>query len=540
MTNDECGMTKPEATLTTPGAVSSFVIRHSSFSRPHLPAAALASIFRALMIRRPWSVVVLAVFLLPASLAFSQPGEVRKSIARITNTAQDANYRAPWLPGQVGGGSGTGWVVAGERLVTNAHVVSNARFLTVEKENDPKKYVATVEHIAHDCDLALLKLEDPAFFKGTLPLEIGGIPELESVVSVYGYPIGGERMSVTQGVVSRVDFRIYSHSVVDQHLTVQIDAAINPGNSGGPVLQYGKVVGVAFQGYSGDVAQNVGYMIPTPVIKHFLEDVKDGKYDRYVDLSMGFFNTLNPAMRRALGLGDDDKGVVVTNVLSAGVSNGVLKPGDVLLSIDGLEIASDGMVELENERVLLSEVAERKYRGDTVKLSILREKKPMDVEVKFDRAWPYTLQANSYDTTPPYVLFGGLLFQPLSRNLLGAYQFSDPRINYYYDYFISKELYEDHPELVILSAILPDPLNTYLSEFREGIVEEINDKKIKTLKDVAAAFEEKTEFYVVKFIGAGRPLVLERTAVEAARERIKQRYNVLEEQNLTSDQTPQS
>ncbi len=483
------------------------------------------------MIRRLWQVLAALVVLLPLSPGLAQPA-VRNSIARITNTAQEANYRTPWLAGQVGGGSGTGWVVAGERLVTNAHVVSNSRFLTVERENDPKKYVATVEHVAHDCDLALLKVEDPAFFKGTEPLEIGGIPELESVVSVYGYPIGGERMSVTQGVVSRVDFRVYTHSVVDQHLTVQIDAAINPGNSGGPVLQDGKVVGVAFQGYSGDVAQNVGYMIPTPVIKHFLHDVKDGRYDRYMDLSIAFFNTLNPSMRRALGLPDDDRGVVVTTVQKAGVSYGTLKTGDVLLAIDGHEIASDGMVELENERVLLSEVAERKYLGDEVKFSIIRNKEPLECAVKFERAWPFTMQANTYDPTPPYVLFGGLLFQPLTRNLLAAYQFENLRINYYYDYFINKELYEEHPELIVLTSILPDPINTYLTEFKEGIVDEINGKKIRTLKDAAAAFAEPSEFYVVQFIGASRPLVLESKEVAAARERIKQRYNVTQEHNL--------
>src|SRR5205085_858446 len=158
------------------------------------------------------------------------------------------------------------------------------------------------------------------------------------------------------------------------------------------------------------------------------------------------------------------------------------------------------MVEFENERVLLSAVAERKFLGHTVKLSILRDKRQCECEVKFDRAWPYTLQASSYDTTPAYVLFGGLLFQPLSRNLLGAYQFASLRINCYYDLFITQELYKDHPELVILSAILPDPINTYLTEFREGIVDEINDTKIKTLKDVAAAFAVKTEFYVVRFL----------------------------------------
>jgi len=487
------------------------------------------------MIRRIWQ-IALAVSLL-AVAAHAQPNEIRKSVARITNTAQEPNYRVPWLAGPLGGGSGTGWVVGHDRLLTNAHVVSNARFLTVEKENDPKKYIATVEHIAHDCDLALLKVDDPTFFKDTKPLPLGGIPELESTVAVFGYPIGGERLSVTQGVVSRIDFRVYTHSVVDSHLTIQIDAAINPGNSGGPVIQEGKVVGVAFQGFSGDVAQNVGYMIPTPVIQHFLDDIKDGHYDRYMDLSIGIQNTLNPAMRKALGLKDDDRGVMVSSVQSAGVCGGHLQVGDVLLAIDGHEIASDGMVELEGERVLMSEVAERKFLGDSVKFSVLRDKQPMEMSIKFDRAWPYTMQASAYDTQPPYVLFAGLLFQPLSRNLLGAYQFGNERIHYFYDFFISKELYKEHPQLLVLSAILPDPLNTYLNEFREGIVEEINGKKIGTIKDMAAAFSEKPDFYVIKFIGKGRPLVLERSAVEAARARIKARYNVSEEQNLESTET---
>ena len=229
--------------------------------------------------------------------AFAQPNEIRKSLCRISNTAQEFNYRVPWLPGQMGGGSGTGWLVKKDRLMTNAHVVSNAKLLTVEKENDPKKYVATVEFIAHDCDLAQLKVEDPDFWKDTTPLGLGGVPEIESSVSVYGYPIGGERMSVTKGIVSRIDFRTYAHSVMDSHLCIQIDAAINPGNSGGPVMQGGKVVGVAFQGFSGDVAQNTGYMIPTPVISHFLKDIEDGHYDRYMDLSITTFPLLNAAHR---------------------------------------------------------------------------------------------------------------------------------------------------------------------------------------------------------------------------------------------------
>ncbi len=476
--------------------------------------------------------IACTVLLLLGCTSLAEPLDIRNSLARISNTGQAANYRIPWLPGATGGGSGTGWVVSKDRILTNAHVVSNARYLTVEKENDPKKYIAEVEHIAHDCDLALLKLKDLSFFKGAAPLPIGGIPGIETTVSVYGYPIGGDRLSATRGVVSRVDFRTYSHSIVDSHLVIQIDAAINPGNSGGPVLQDGKVVGVAFQGFSGDVAQNVGYMIPTPVIQRFLKDVEDGRYDRYMDLSIGIFNTLNPAMRKALNLPNDDRGVLVTSVASAGVCAGIVKVGDVVIALDGLPVSSDGFLELEGERVLMAEVAERKFRGDKIAISLLRDGTPVEAEVTFDRAFPHTMQANSYEVEATYVLAGGLLFQPLSRNLLSAYQFKSPRIDYFFDNFVSKELYINHPEVIILSAILPDPINTYLTEFKDGIVDQINERKIRTLKDVAAAFAEKSDFYVVKFLGTGRPLVLERAAVEAARERIKNRYNVLAEQNL--------
>ena len=473
-----------------------------------------------------------ALFAVPA-LAATPVSEVKKSAVRIAVTMQEPNYRVPWMSGQVGGGVGAGFVIAGQRVMTNAHVVSNARFLTVEKENDPKKYIATVEHVAHDCDLAVLKIADANFFKNTVALEIGGLPEIESQVSVYGYPIGGEHLSVTRGIISRIDFQSYAHSAADSHLAIQIDAAINPGNSGGPVMQGGKVVGVAFQGYSGDVAQNVGYMIPPPVINRFLKDIEDGHYDRYMDLSITAFNLQNPAMRRAFGLkDDDDRGVFVSAVASAGNCAGILKVGDVLMGIDGLPIASDSFVELDGERVHMAEVVERKFKGDEVKLDVLRDKKEMQVRVKLGAAWPYMMQANTYDSDPAYVLFGGLLFQPLSRNFMQAYQIDDLRVRYFYDFYISDELYVEHPQVLVLSQLLPDPINTYLAPFRNGIVEAVNGVKIKTLKELADAFAKPAEEYVIQLVGVGRPLVLARKAVDEARERIRSRYNVPREQNL--------
>ena len=458
--------------------------------------------------------------------------EISKSLIRIEATSQDPNYKTPWSPGDVSSGVGAGFVVDGKRIMTNAHVVSNARFLTISKEGDPNPYLAKVLHIAHDCDLALLSVENPAFFKGTAPLEFGGIPEIESIVSAYGYPLGGTRLSVTRGIVSRIDFQPYSHSGMDSHLAIQIDAAINPGNSGGPVMQNGKVVGVAFQGYSGDVAQNVGYMIPTPVIQRFLKDVKDGRYDRYVDLALTYRNLFNPASRRALGLEDESTGVQVCSVYSGGAADGIVKPGDVILKIDGHTVSSDGTIPLENEAVPLDEVVERKFKGDKVQLDILREGKPMTLTVPLNEPWPFKLQSNLYDEKPRFVVAGGLVFQPVDQNFMEAHDPSDQRLNYIFDYFVADELHTNRPEIVVLSNILPDPVNAYAEEFRYSVVDEVNGHRIKHIEDISAAFDEQTDYYVIKFAGGGRPIVLERKAIEEARPRIRERYAVTTEKNL--------
>src|SRR3954466_12439696 len=459
-------------------------------------------------------------------------GPIQKSLVRITATEVEPDYRAPWNSGGIQRGIGAGFVIEGNRIMTNAHVVSNSRYLTVERDGDPNKYPATVLFVAHDCDLALVKVASAEFFKNMVPLKFGGIPDLESTVSAYGYPLGGERMSVTTGIVSRIDFTLYTHSSVDSHLAIQISAQINPGNSGGPVMQDGQVMGVAFQGYSGDVAQGVAYMIPTPVIRRFLKDIEDGHYDRYVDLGITSTKLQNPSQRHFLGLKDDDHGVLVGTVIAAGPAANSLQAGDVLLAIDDHPIASDGTVELEGSRVDMPEVVERKFKGDKVKLEIWRNKAPRTVNIELGTVWPYLYLAHGYDVRPRYVVYGGLLFQPLSLDLVDAYQPSDVRIRHYFDYFVVEQIYLEHPEVIILTNILPDPTNTYLAAYRASIVDEVNGKKIRKLNDLAAAFAEPTDRFVVRMSGDGPPLVLDPKEVESARERIKARYNVVSEQNL--------
>jgi S1-C subfamily serine protease len=125
-------------------------------------------------------------------------------------------------------------------------------------------------------DLALLDvhLDAPGasdFWVGIPPLEFGDVPALREHITVIGYPTGGDNISVTTGVVSRVDITEYTHGGT-KLLAVQIDAAINGGNSGGPAFQGTRVAGVAFETLND--AENIGYLIPGPIVKQFLRGVQ--------------------------------------------------------------------------------------------------------------------------------------------------------------------------------------------------------------------------------------------------------------------------
>ena len=461
-----------------------------------------------------------------------------EAVVRIENSSLTLDYRTPWNTGRDGGGNGTGFLIAPNRFLTNAHVVSDSRILYIKKVGDPKPYRANILYIAHDCDLAMLELQDPSAFEGVKPLEIGGLPQLDTVVKTIGYPIGGERISVTSGVVSRIDFLTYSHSTTDNHLTIQIDAAINPGNSGGPVLQDGKVVGVAFQGYSGSVAQSTGYMIPVPVIQRFLKDVEDGSYDHYVDLSMAEFQLLNPAQRSALGLENDGMGIMVAYADPEGAAGDVLELGDVLLEIDGHPIYSNGLVRINGENVNMNEIVERKFAGDKVKLKVWRDNKAFETEVTLKRFLPYLINAMKYGQTPRFVMYAGLVFQPLSRNLLQAHGLNSLEVRYTFSNYASDQIYKERPEVVILTSILPDSINSEVRGFAKTIVDEVNGKKIKTLQDVYDALyntEGEREFVTIKCVGQSRPIVFEASRVAAAQKRIMEKYNVISDHYLAED-----
>ncbi|MDA0578450.1 MAG: trypsin-like peptidase domain-containing protein [Verrucomicrobia bacterium] len=459
------------------------------------------------------------------------------SVVKIYVTSQRENYAMPWQSGPQASGSGTGFVIRNKRILTNAHLVADARFIEIQKNGDPHRYRATVRFIAHDCDLAMLEVTSDNFFDGTRPLRLADrLPTLADEVIVLGFPLGGDRLSVTRGIVSRIDFSNYALCAIIQHLVLQVDAAINPGNSGGPVLFNGRVVGLAFQGLAW--AENIGYAIPLPVLEHFLADVDDGRYHGYPELGVAFMGLRNPALRRDLGLPDNHSGILIYFVDEFGAARNRLRARDVLLSIDGHPIAEDGTITIGAETFLFAELLERKQWGDAIAVTVWRENKSLDVTIPLDNPPdPFTYRSR-YDERAPYLLTGGLVFAPLSQELLGTVQRSSPDPNvqqwfYTVAYVKADKLHVGRDEFVVLIQRMPHPVNAYLGEFLYGIVDEANGQHIRSLRDLRNALAKpQGTHHEIRFVGTDDVLVMDVDAARRAEPQILRTYNVAEREYL--------
>ncbi len=464
-----------------------------------------------------------------------------EGIVRIEVAARKPDYGTPWQGGGYGRGNGTGFMVSPGVFMTNAHVVADAERIYVSLYADARKFKARVKHIAHDADLALIEVEDAAPFAELPCLTFcDRLPHLEEVVRAIGYPIGGKRLSVTRGIVSRIESNTYSHPGNQGHLTVQIDAAINPGNSGGPVLLGDKVIGVAFQGLRA--ANSTGYMIPIPVIKRFLRDVEDGHYDSYVDLGVQFFPLENPGMRRHYGLPDDGRGALVGDVLKGSCCDGVLQPGDVVLAVNGLPVDSSAMIELDGERVELEELAERSFKGDVVRFELLRDGQARQAEATLAPLTSTRITARAYDELPRYVIFGGLVFQPMQADVIMAHDVDAVNVLEDLENFTKRGGSQQKQDVVLLTKVLPDEVNARFEDFGRSIVTRVNGVEVQGLSHLHELLygappegQPRPAYTVIELRDAPRPLVIDNAAIDAANARISTRYNIPEAARLNSE-----
>ncbi|XP_022736863.1 protease Do-like 9 isoform X4 [Durio zibethinus] len=399
------------------------------------------------------------------------------AVVKVFCVHTEPNFSLPWQRKRQYSSSSSGFVIGGRRVLTNAHSVEHYTQVKVKKRGSDTKYLATVLAIGTECDI----------------VEFGELPALQDAVTVVGYPIGGDTISVTSGVVSRIEILSYVHGSTEL-LGLQIDAAINSGNSGGPAFNdKGSCVGIAFQSLKHEDVENIGYVIPTPVIQHFIQDYeKNEAYTGFPILGVEWQKMENPDLRTAMSMKPDQKGVRIRRVDPTAPESGVLKSSDIMLSFDGVDIANDGTVPFRHgERIGFSYLVSQKYSGDSSAIKVLRDSEILNFNIKL-ASHRRLIPAHNKGRPPSYYIIAGFVFTivsvPYLRSEYGKdYEYEAPVK--LLDKLLHSMPQSPDEQLVVVSQVLVSDINIGYEDIVNTQVLAFNGKLVKNLKSLAEMVE---------------------------------------------------
>ena len=460
------------------------------------------------------TVIFIIGAVVPCTLAYGLEGSspnpatgftIENSVVKIFTTRSNPDPFKPWAKQAPQEATGSGVVIEGKRILTNAHVVLYASQLQVQANQGSDKISATVEAVAPGIDLAVLKLEDETFFNSHPPLvRTHTLPEVKDAVMAYGFPVGGSSLSITKGIVSRIEFVSYKYPI--SGLRIQIDAAINPGNSGGPAVVDGKMIGLAFSQLGN--AQNIGYIIPCEEVEIFLQDIADGVYDGKPALFDELQTLENPALRIFLKLDKEVTGVVVHEPGDKAVTY-PLKKLDVITRIGDNIVDNEGMVKLStNLRVQFRYFIQKIAKNGRVPLTVVRGGKTLSIDVPVAATRPLLIPSLN-GAYPSFFIYGPLVFSKATLEFVSRFTSSQNKNLFTALSMAGSPLATrlgdtpafDGEELVIVSSpAFPHKLVKGYSRLGGEVVRSVNETAIKNLRHLVEVLRDnKADFFKIEF-----------------------------------------
>lgn len=483
------------------------------------------------------AVLVVALALAAAAPAVARSNKldgVSAAVVKLYVTQQRWNVLQPWTKTPARQVTCSGFLT--ERgIMTNAHCVADATFIQVELMGYPDKFTADVIAVNHQIDIALIALEPAAqaLLRQVRPIRFGALPAHREKVVTVGYPTGGQQISYTEGVVSRIDIMESAHGNLPA-LMVQTDAAINPGNSGGPVFSdaSGECLGIATQ--KNSAGEGLGYFVPTPMILQFLGDINDGDVDGIPNLGVALQPLENDALRVRLGMPKGTSGVRVKAVATGSTADGVLQVDDVLLAIDGHPIYNDGRVPFRgNDKIALGYHIYPKIVGERLRLDVLRDGKRHNLEVTL-KPFRYGIVPLEprFERPPDFVVIGGLVLMAVDANYLERWggPFSN-RVPLGLARYVREPIGSNGlRELVVIADVYDAALNKGYGHSIENIrVAAVNGTPIHDLAELRAAVAATTDVaYLELRLEDDTLVVLDRARLAAEERAIRARYGIPE------------
>lgn len=459
----------------------------------------------------------------PADAALQE--RVEHSVVQVFATVRAPDLARPWAKQPPAEVTGTGIVIEGNRILTNAHVVAYAGEVQVQPHGTGTKVGAKVVALGRGIDLAVLEVDDESLFEGREPLPRSReLPGIEDAILTYGYPTGGTNLSITKGIVSRIDF--VDSRFDGASLRIQVDAAINPGNSGGPAVTDGKLVGLVFAHVRN--AQNIGYIIPTEEIELFLDDIADGAYDGKPRLPIVVWNLENPALRASHGVPTGTTGVLLDAAWGDDPATR-LEKSDVITHVGGERVDNQGMVSLPGmPRLSCLFMVQRATKDGRVPVTVLRDGVEQQLDVPTTRVVPLVMPALAGEY-PRFFIYGPVAFSVATHQYArGATQSGDmaaflaARGNPLVTRMLDGPDVPGEELVVVCAPLFPHPLSRGYGNPAGGVVATVNGTKPENLLHLVTLLRDADEeFVTIEFAGTlAMPLVLPRKEAEAATETI--------------------
>lgn len=471
------------------------------------------------------------VLALAAGQAAAQD-QIRDLVVKIHAIQHAPDLLRPWArnsPQQV---KGSGVVIEGRRILTNAHVVRYASQIYVQPNQSASQIPAKVEAMTPGMDLAILKLDDESFFdrRGALPFA-QELPRVKDNINVYGYPTGGTELSVTQGIVSRIEYTDYYYQATG--LRIQVDAALNFGNSGGPAVSDGKLVGLVFSLIQN--AQNIGYLIPVEEIQIFLADVKDGVYDGKPQTHDLIQTVENEALRQRLGLPKGVNGVMVAQPYRDDAAY-PLKEWDVITKIGNTPIDADGKVAIRYDlRLSASYLVQKHAKNGLLPLTVFRNGKLLTIDLpvraRRELVIPYLMDAH-----PRYFIFGPFVFSQTTQDYLERLGNQRPsafgrRPSPLVTRRQDRPAFENEELVVVASPLFPHRITRGYDDPNRAVLSEVNGVALRNLRHLVEVLRDNRDEQIsFKFASSG--VLTHETMVFNRAELMNSTAKILEENGI--------
>ena len=451
---------------------------------------------------------------------------IRDSVVKFHVTSRSPDFQQPWTKQNPRKSSGSGVIIdteiegldgEGPLILTNAHVVRYASQIYVQPNQTTDKFAAKVVAIAPGIDLAIVRLKKPEVIADNPKLSLADdLPSVKDSVNVYGFPMGGDDLSVTEGIVSRIEYSRYYFLTAGSR--IQVDAALNPGNSGGPAVSNGKIIGLVFSRIQE--ADNIGYLIPATEIKLFFEDIRDGQYDGKHTVLSSLQTAENGALRERLKMGEDVTGLIVSSLSQDenSSSESSLKQWDVITHIGPHALDNRGMVRLRSDlRLHFQNFVPKLVEDNMVPLTVYRDGKTIELKAPAFRQRSMLIPMLEYDY-PEYAIVGPMVLMPAYWEFVEPVM-ANPRG---FSYFASRESvlisrFSDAPKfpgeqlVVVANQMLPHPIRKGYGNPMMNVITHINDEAVKNLKHAVGLIGDASDEYLeITFAGQTERMVFNR------------------------------